>query len=228
MKKPLLIDLFCGQGGAAQGYINAGFEVIGVDIANIRNYPAEFIRNEWNAREILTLIEQSTAIHASPPCKAYSRLKAQASTANREITLIDIVRDTITPTGKPLIIENVPGAPVRKDVVLNGQMFGLPILRERWFELQNWYMFVHSLPTKKGSVKTGELLSIAGNGGYSKKETARTINRPPVWTTGSATEDRKHALGIDWMTSRGLSQAIPPAYTQYIGRALFNHLTKTD
>lgn len=208
--RPRLLDLFCGAGGAAVGYHRAGFEVVGVDIEPQPNYPFQFILND--AIWVLENYEwgQFVAIHASPPCQAHT--KAWQIRKNDHEDLVGPTRELLNATGLPWVIENVPGAPLRDYVVLEGQMFdGLRTQRKRWFEA-NWPLDVPFLrsPRPAPQAKMGrkpkphEWFQVVGN-------------------TSDANGARA-AMGIDWMTRDELVQAIPPAYTEFIGVQLREHI----
>ena len=132
--RPLLLDLFCCAGGAAKGYEDAGFDVFGVDVVEQPRYPYPMM-----VADAMTLppavFDQFDAIHASPPCQAYSDLAARNGNADEWPDLIEPVRDMLNATGKPYVIENVEGAPLRDYVVLCGTIFHeLRVLRHRLFE----------------------------------------------------------------------------------------------
>ena len=214
---PRLLDLFCGAGGAAMGYHRAGFEVVGVDIEPQPRYPFEFFQDDALGYlealirvEVLEGVEEFDAIHASPPCQAFS--KAQALQGNEHPDLITPLRPLLKPTGLPWVIENVPGAPLVDPVVLEGQMFeGLRVHRPRWFEA-NWPLAVPFLrgPRPASNVKMGRRL-MAGEW------------IQPVGHFSDVPEARR-AMGIEWMNRNELSEAIPPAYTELIGHQLLQHL----
>lgn len=229
--KPQLLDLFCGAGGAAKGYQQAGFEVIGVDIKPQPHYCGDaFV--EADAIEVLEYLVHPRdgidkfsslmldAIHASPPCQAYSIAAVQQRNAGVEYPdLVAKTRELLKATGLPWVIENVPGAPIRKDIVLCGCMFDLPHLqRERWFEVSGWEPPILRLPCAHRE----PALSVTGHGvgaGRGQRDRFRDF-------TGHlpTSADAKAAMGIDWMNRDELSQAIPPAYTEWIGAQLIQHL----
>lgn len=133
MRKPRLLDLFCKAGGAGYGYWQAGFDVVGVDIEPQKRYPFTFIQAD--ALEYLARHGgEYDAIHASPPCQAFSKMK-NPDKAHRKAhpDLVDPVRELLMRTGRPYIIENVPGAPLLSPVTLCGSQFGLKVYRHRVF-----------------------------------------------------------------------------------------------
>ncbi len=215
--KPRLLDLFCCAGGAGVGYNRAGFEVVGVDIKPQPNYPFQFI-----LADALTLdpkfIALFDAIHASPPCQSYSDLAKRNRNADDWPRLIEPVREMFVRTGLPYIIENVEGAPLLNPVVLCGTMFpGLRVLRHRLFEVNfpitrpehKKHPKVHTFDKRKSHFgKTNEwtdFVQVTGGGNC---------------TIAAARE----AMDIDWMTKNEINEAIPPAYTCYIGEQLIRHL----
>lgn len=211
-----ILDLFCKAGGAAMGYHRAGFEVIGIDIEPQPNYPFEFLRGdvlELPSRFFLDF----DAIHASPPCQGYSTKTPDASKHPR---LIVPTRVLLEQSGLPYVIENVDGA---KNYMLNpkrlcGSSFGLDVRRHRWFET-NWSFEPlpcdHAWQTPRFDVYD-----------HGKWYKARTV---PVFGAGGgkAREHWSAAMGIDWMTDPELSEAIPPAYSEYIGEQLMDFLTSS-
>lgn len=209
---PRLLDLFCGAGGAATGYARAGWEVVGVDNKYQPHYPFAFLWDD--AIRVLrtwTGNEGFDAIHASPPCQAYS--VASQGLRNRGKIYPDIlatVRD-LMPANVPWVIENVPGAPMRVDYKLCGCMFGLELRRERWFET-SWGGF----DLRPACSHNGPVPSVTGTG-------------TPTWVReklgyNPTIAHYRASMGIDWMNRAELSQAVPPAYTTYMGRQLLEHL----
>ena len=216
-----ILDLYCGAGGAGMGYFRAGFSVVGVDIHEQKNYPFEFHRSD--ALDYLAEHwHEYDAIHASPPCQSYTRIRGLVeSRLGRKIDYPDLVLETrlaLEKTGLPYVIENVPGAPIRPDIKLNGLMFGLRVLRERWFET-NWFDGLQPpLPKKPRGWKTNAFRGMSGfNHG------ADLIS---VCGANFVLSDAKIAMGIDWMSKKEISQAIPPAYTEYIGKLLLEYLMR--
>ena len=199
-----LLDLFCCAGGAGMGYHLAGFDVTGVDINPQPRYPFSFIQADVMDLP-LEFLKKFDAIHASPPCQAHTL--AQRIQGNEHPDLIPATRELLEKSGLPWIIENVEGAPLRNPVTLCGAMFkGLRVYRHRIFE-SNIRLIApehpqHVAPLRKMGrpVQEGEFMHVVGN--FSGVETA------------------KKAMGINWMVRDGLREAIPPAYTEYLGRQL--------
>lgn len=229
MTRPLLVDLFCGAGGAAMGYHRAGFDVIGVDIEPQPNYPFEFERDDALER-LDRMIAQSwrsgglgpIAIHASPPCQRYSDLAWRNGNADEWPDLVDAARRRLVATGLPFVIENVEGAPLHNPIVLCGTMFpGLRVIRHRLFET-NWHVNTNDLthPRKHPLVFTHDKRKAH----YGKLD--QNTSFVQVTGGGNATLANKlDAMGIDWMLSHHeVNESIPPAYTEWIGRQLIEHL----
>lgn len=216
--KPALLDLFCGAGGAGYGYRLAGFDVTGVDIQPQPHNPHRFIQAD--ALEYLTDHgHEYDAIHASPPCQGYSTLKAMHP--NRQWPeLIVPVREALRLTGKPYIIENVSSAPLQAfsdlfgnhGVILCGSMFDLGVKRGY---LRRHRIFEASFPLPQPACNhRGPSVGVYGHGGHFGKH--RMLNR----------KEAAMAMQIDWMNRDELSQAVPPAYTEWIGQRLIKHMAK--
>jgi DNA (cytosine-5)-methyltransferase 1 len=213
--RPRLLDLFCGAGGAAMGYHRAGFDVVGVDIAPQPHYPFEF----HQADALTWPLDGFDAIHASPPCQHYTRLRTLPWLRDRVYwQSIPPVLDRIAATAVPWVIENVESRAAMNALgsawVLCGAMFGLrwddgrELYRHRVFASSE-FMLAPGHPKHQTVLVPGRLLKDRGrlNNGYvvgGHQNGLRAMN----------------ALGIDWMTGAELSQAIPPAYTEWIGAQL--------
>ena len=213
--KPRLLDLFCGAGGAAVGYARAGFTVVGVDIKPQPHYPFDYAEGD-----ALKLLEEFPdwslfdAIHASPPCQGYMR--SGTLRKGDYPRLIGPVRDLLASTGLPWVIENVPGAEMRADIILCGSMFGLAVRRHRWFET-SWPVAPWTLACRHDEPITGVYGHCHGKGG------AWRHGSRPMLPSSAAVWSQE--MGIDWMASRELTQAIPPAYTEFVGRQLLEEVT---
>jgi len=208
---PRLLDLFCCQGGAAKGYADAGFDVTGVDIAAQPRYPFTFVQ----ADAIAFILEHGTEfdfIHASPPCQHDTN--CQRIQGNTHPDLINPTRAALDTTGRPWVMENVGGAvpKLRAPVMLCGQMFHLANYRHRYFEAGGGFRLdqpghpAHLVPQAKMGrpVRSGRYGQFVGN--FSGVDLARQV------------------LGVPWMNRDGIRECVPPAYTQWIGRAALSLL----
>jgi DNA (cytosine-5)-methyltransferase 1 len=214
--KPRMLDLFCGAGGAAMGYHRAGFEVVGVDINPQPRYPFEF--HQADAMEYL--LDGFDVIHASPPCQAYSVATARwgAEQVASHPALIEGTRDRLNAAGVPWIIENVETARpfLRSPIRLCGTSFGLgtgnrELRRHRLFELGGWDLLL--VPPCSHRLRPQTITVVGGAGGKSRRDTK---DGQPFANTA----DRLEAMGTPWMIGREVVEAIPPAYTEWIGRQL--------
>ncbi len=227
--KPRLLDLFCGAGGAAMGYHRAGFEVVGVDIKPQPHYPFEFI--EADAMVLLmdlsvqgfaitsmgteVRIADFDAIHASPPCQRYSAATTVHGRAVIEShpDLLDPTRQRLMALGLPFVIENVVGAPMRANLMLCGSMFGLEVRRHRLFEGDVPFMAPATCDHTEAAVP---VYGHTGAGANRGRERARGRS--------NGVADWRRAMAIDWMGVNELAEAIPPAYTEWIGNQLMSRL----
>ena len=232
--RPKLLDAFCGAGGAARGYMDAGFHVTGVDIEAQPRYCGDrFIRAD--AMVLLrhrTWLRQFDAIHTSPPCQAHTSLKAMWNRREHP-DLVGPTRDRLDGLGIPYVIENVPGAPLLNPVVLCGSMFTLgceraELRRHRLFET-NFILSAPESGCRHGWSGEDCIVGIYGHAGGSSRRDHAVIGvygghgRDRKRRTNGqhfSTDARRQAMGIDWMTGTELSQAIPPAYTRWIGAQL--------
>jgi len=206
-----LLDLFCGAGGASWGYACAGFDVVGVDIKPQPNYPFEF----HQANALTFPLEGFDAYHASPPCQLW----AQGYNQYRDTypDLIQPIRERLGKTERPYIIENVLRSPLRPDLTICGCQLGLKhIRRRRVFEMN--FPPPDSLPTKHDHSHLS--ISVTGTG--------TPTGTWKAWGRALKLDEFRSAMGIDWMARRELSEAIPPAYTEYIGKYLIEYLKQGD
>ena len=212
MAKPRLLDLFCGAGGCAMGYARAGFEVVGVDIAPQPRYPFQF-----HQADALTFpLEGFDVIHASPPCQGYSRsrhIRARHSDRRDHPLLLDQVRNRLVQSGLPWVMENVAEAPMPHFLMLCGTMFDLKVYRHRQFE-SNILLF------SPGACKHPHELLPGYVCVYGDHVRGRQIGRYGNNYQKYPTDVGRLAMGIDWMTGREMSQAVPPVYTEWIGAQL--------
>lgn len=215
-----ILDAYCKAGGAGVGYHKAGFEVVGIDIEHQKNYPFEFIQGDA-IEYILKHGHEYDAIHTSPPCQLYSRSTApQRAIGKTYPDLVEPTRQALLKVGKPWVMENVPQAPVRPDVILTGNMFGLHVLRKRHFELSFFMLQIPPIPEFR--IVGKDICSIYGKASQ---------DRAPLHRFGKKTirEAWAYSMGIDWhMTEAELSEAIPPAYTEFIGRQLMDYIEKIN
>lgn len=211
MTRPRLLDLFCGAGGAGMGYHRAGFDVVGVDLDPQPHYPFEF-----HQADALTFpLDGFDAVHASPPCQAHTpmsnRWRGAGGLADERVDLIPATRDRLEASGLPWVIENVRGADLRNSVELTGEMFGLRVHRPRLFET-NWLLLSPAKPRRQR-----DPVAV-----YGQKGDGRLL-----WTRNDGTELRcadlataRDAMDMPWADWHGVKEAIPPAYTEFIGGQL--------
>ena len=211
--KPRLLDLFCGVGGCSVGYSRAGFDVTGIDLHKQPRYPFTFVQADA-LEYVAEHGHEFDVISASPPCPPHTAINHARK--GKLVSLVEPTRIALQRTGKPYVIENVPGAPMVNPLVLCGSMFGLGVIRHRLFE-SNLLLLAPGPCRHAGSVSDGTYVSVHGGG----KRSTHTI---------PYSEQRKRwesAMGVDWAGNRKeLVNAIPPAYTEYIGRHLMEALTQ--
>jgi DNA (cytosine-5)-methyltransferase 1 len=222
MSKPRLLDLFSGAGGCTKGYQRAGFYVVGVDIEDQPNYCGD----EFYRVDALAVLREWTspglydAIHASPPCQDYSRAMRHLSAPQPR--LIEPVRDLLAEAGLPWVIENVPGSPLptssnllgEHGVELCGSMFGKAYRRHRLFEtsfpISPPAECDHSLPAMNPHNQAGRNRITADHG------------------PGDQERPWREEMGVEWMGRYEAREAIPPAYTEWIGHHLMARLTERE
>jgi DNA (cytosine-5)-methyltransferase 1 len=225
MSKPRLLDLFCCAGGAAVGYERAGFDVYGVDLSPQPNYPFKFVQGD-----AIQVLEKwgwwFDAVHASPPCQRYSA-GTRAVDRERHPDLVAPTRNALVELGKPWVIENVVGAPLRDPVMLCGRQFDLTATdtdgvelhldRHRMFETP-W-----NLKAPKTCLPHDRSLQVAGSYGGARrdKDEARFVRKGGYVPSFSI---QQQLLGIEWMKEKEMYQALPPAYTEYIGKQLIQYV----
>lgn len=227
MSRPRILDLFCGAGGAGMGYFQAGFDVVGVDIKPQPRYPFPFIQMDCLALD-QRFIRSFDAIHASPPCQAHTSMKTMHN-AKDHLDLVPETRALLIASGLEYVIENVVGAPLLNPTTLCGTMFGLGVEDA---ELRRHRLFESSFPMMAPQCQHGSRDTIGVYGGHIRnRRRARTIgvygeggrDSPRKFDKGVpdfSVEQGREAMGIDWMTVAELCQAIPPAFTHFIGSHL--------
>jgi DNA (cytosine-5)-methyltransferase 1 len=226
--RPRLLDLFSGAGGCAMGYHRAGFDVVGVDTEPQPHYPFEF----WQADAMHVLDAWDIggtfdAVHASPPCQGYSRMRHLPWLKDKEYPLlIDPVRERLMALGLPWVIENVEDAPLQRaaglfgvhGILLCGTMFELGVYRHRPFE-SNVVLVQPPHPRHEEVISEGRMLGDRGRTPVRRGVTAWQEDGGCGGHMGNVDRVRE-AMGIDWMPGKALGQAIPPAYTEHVGRTL--------
>jgi DNA (cytosine-5)-methyltransferase 1 len=215
--RPVLLDLFCGAGGAARGYQLAGFHVTGVDINPQPNYCGDqFIQSDATTFPL----EGFDAYHGSPPCQDHSGLRHPLAGSHGTAWMLAATRERFRALHSPWVLENVLGSGLAEQddllgtrgLLLCGAMFGLPLYRHRLFEtsfpVAPPHHPRHLIPASKaGHWKPGTIISVAGN-------------CAPI-------ELARKAMGdVDWMTRDELAESIPPAFAEHIGDALLEHLAE--
>lgn len=216
------MDLFCGAGGCAVGYSRAGFNVIGVDHKPQKNYPFEFFQAD--AMQVLGFLneggyipgtdiwlENFSAIHASPPCQRFSVMtQCRPGIAETFPDLIDPVRQRLKASGLPYVIENVPKAPLIDPAQVCGTSFGMRIRRHRLFET-NFYL--PSTTCKHDGYVMNPWNSKGGRRRMREHFGIPNGQQNPAW---------RAEMGVEWMGGHDAEQAVPPAYTQYVGKYLMD------
>ncbi|HLY31339.1 MAG TPA: hypothetical protein VKQ36_09940 [Ktedonobacterales bacterium] len=236
MRQPLLLDLFAGSGGAGQGYTLSGFRVVGVDLDAERlkvnpheHYQGDAIEtldsllggDEWNGYRLADF----AAFHASPPCQDYSvsrHVPRKLGNKKDYPRLIIPVRERLQATGLPWVIENVVGSErdMNAPIMLCGSMFGLHLRRHRWFD-SNCLLFAAG-----SCCHSDEDIGVYGHGAYRMSSAYRTgstyLSKGKIHyrPQNCCIAEARKAMGISWMNFRDLAQAIPPAYTHWLGAQL--------
>jgi DNA (cytosine-5)-methyltransferase 1 len=230
--RPRLLDLFCGGFGAGEGYRRAGFDVTGVDFVTRQDHPAGVTFLRADVRDVLTdtaFLRSFDLVAASPPCKVHTRLghlrDAQGGTAVHG-DLLDTTRQALLQAGVPYILENVEGAPMRPDVMLCGTMFGLHVYdsagarrwlrRHRLFELGGWGNYGVGLQPPDVHPRRGRPLGVYGS---------LADEVPAGGQTAESLDQARALMGAPWMSWAAITQAIPPAYTEYLGGHALAELT---
>lgn len=222
MQRPKLLDLYCGEGGCSMGYHLAGFDVTGVDIVRMERYPFEFVQASALSLPASYLL-QFDAIAASPPCKVHTAMRMFSSAHHRD--LLPATRSLLNFVGKPFVMENVPGAPMIRPITLCGSMFGLNVRRHRLFE-SNIKLEQPKCDHAGQKANSPGYKVLQYHSGQPREHTASVVS---VYGRGNGygegeTELWRKVMDMPWASKDGLAQAIPPAYTKFIGQQLLAHL----
>lgn len=240
MSKMRVLDLFCKAGGCSRGYAMAGFEATGVDVEKQKRYPYEFIQAD--ALEVLrdhAFLKKFDFINASPPCQCYSVTKHLSN--GKHPDLVGPVRELLIATGKPYVMENVVGAPLIDPVRMCGSSFGLDLRRHRLFEssmlltgkacAHKWKTPRFPALSNKGhhAGRMSTVICVAGHNPARVNHKQRSV----LDVTGhdklcSGIAEWRRAMEIDWMTRDELAQAIPPAYTEFLGKQIMRILSSPN
>jgi DNA (cytosine-5)-methyltransferase 1 len=207
-----LLDLFCGVGGASVGYHQAGFEVHGVDLKHGKRYPFTYLRADvLDVLKDKDFINQFDVIHASPPCQTHSITKHLRNAQGKSTSKIDLIPETraaLIASGKPYIIENVPGSPLINPIQLCGSSFSLKVRRHRLFESN-----MPLVGSKCDHKAQGRPVGVYGS---------LNDEIPKGGKTASTINEARKAMDMDWAIWTELVEAIPPAFTKYLGGQIVN------
>ena len=213
-----LLDLYCKAGGASKGYQLAGFEVVGVDIKKQKRYPYEFIQADClELMKDMDFLRSFDVITASPPCQTHSitqHLRNAQGKSTDKIDLIPQTREALVASGKPYVIENVPGSPLINPIRMCGSAFGLKVRRHRLFESN--IQLISSICNHK---EQGKPVGIYGS---------MRDEIPKGGHTAKSIEQAREAMGIDWMIWGELVEAIPPVYTETIGKQILSMIVSNS
>jgi DNA (cytosine-5)-methyltransferase 1 len=203
--KPRALDLFCCAGGATKGLQRAGFHVTGVDIKPQPRYCGDAFFQD----DAMTFpMDGYDFIWASPPCQSYSA--AMRHLATPQPMLIEAIRERLEANGAPWVIENVVGAPLRHPLVLCGTMFGLRIHRHRLFESSCLFALVPDCFAKEPVLNP-----------HSAKSRERIYAE---FGRQDAEKLWRNEMGVEWMSRHETREAIPPAYAEFIGLQIIQHI----
>jgi len=207
-----LLDLYCGVGGASAGYYKAGFDVTGIDLKHGRRYPYKYIKGDVLLYlQDLDFLRSFDIIHASPPCQTHSitqHLRNAQGKSTSKLDLIPQTRAALIASGKPYVIENVPGSPLINPIQLCGSSFGLQVRRHRLFE--------------SNMKLTGSVCDHKAQGRPIGVYGSLNDQIPKGGKTATTIDEGRDAMGMPWAIWTELVEAIPPAYSEYIGKQIIN------
>ena len=207
-----LLDLYCGVGGASAGYYKAGFDVTGIDLKHGRRYPYKYIKGDVLLYlQDLDFLRSFDIIHASPPCQTHSitqHLRNAQGKSTNKLDLIPQTRSALIASGKPYVIENVPGSPLINPIQLCGSSFGLQVRRHRLFE--------------SNMKLTGSVCDHKAQGRPVGVYGSLNDQIPKGGKTATTIDEGRDAMGMPWAIWTELVEAIPPAYSEYIGKQIIN------
>ena len=207
-----LLDLYCGVGGASAGYYKAGFDVTGIDLKHGRRYPYKYIKGDVLLYlQDLDFLRSFDIIHASPPCQTHSitqHLRNAQGKSTSKLDLIPQTRAALIASGKPYVIENVPGSPLINPIQLCGSSFGLQVRRHRLFE--------------SNMKLTGSVCDHKAQGRPVGVYGSLNDQIPKGGRTATTIDEGRDAMGMPWAIWTELVEAIPPAYSEYIGKQIIN------
>jgi DNA (cytosine-5)-methyltransferase 1 len=213
------LDLFCCAGGATKGLQRAGFHVTGVDIKAQPRYCGDvFIQGD--ALNPPVDLRGFDFIWASPICQKHTTLAA-LHPSREYLCFIPQVREILINSRLPWVIENVPKAPLERPSLLCGSSFGLQVRRHRHFE-SNFPL--RSLLCRH--TEQGQPIDVSGTG--SRRLGPRLDGGGGNSHKPRSLAEAREAIGIDWMSRYEISQAIPPAYAQFIGEQAIAHIAATE
>ena len=202
-----LLDLFCGVGGASAGYAAAGFDVTGIDIKHGKRYPYTYIKGDvLEYLKDYDFLRSFDVIHASPPCQTHSITQHLRNAQGKTTSKLDLIPETraaLIASGKPYIIENVPGSPLINPIQLCGSAFDIKVRRHRLFESN-----MRLEGSKCDHKAQGRPIGVYGS---------LNDEIPQGGKTATNINEARQAMGIDWGIWTELVEAIPPAYTKYLG-----------
>lgn len=207
-----LLDLYCGVGGASAGYNKAGFDVTGIDLKHGKRYPYKYIKGDVLLYlQNLDFLRSFDIIHASPPCQTHSitqHLRNAQGKFTSKLDLIPQTRAALIASGKPYVIENVPGSPLINPIQLCGSSFGLQVRRHRLFE--------------SNMKLTGSVCDHKAQGRPVGVYGSLNDQIPKGGKTATTIDEGRDAMGMPWAIWTELVEAIPPAYSEYIGKQIIN------